>query len=138
MIVAGPKILLRHPDCVSTLNEMTDGTKFQPVLSDTLGKNISNNQVKRILFTSGKHYYTLSEARDKQKRNDVAIIRLEELCPFPVEEIRQEIKKYSNAKEFIWAQEEHRNQGAWSFAKPRFENILGIQVFQYNIFRRRN
>ncbi len=89
---------------------------------------INPEKIQRLLFTSGKHYYTLNEERDKQKRDDIAIIRLEELCPFPTDEIREEIKKYKNIKDFIWCQEEHRNQGVWSFIRPRFENILGIHV----------
>ncbi|CAF3579917.1 unnamed protein product [Rotaria socialis] len=129
LIVAGPKILLRHPDCVSTLTDMADGTSFLPVLSDTMSKTKLNpEKIKRLLFTSGKHYYTLNEERNKRKRDDTAIIRLEELCPFPADELRQEIKKYKNAKEFIWCQEEHRNQGAWVFVRPRFENIVGIHL----------
>ena len=124
LIVAGPKILLRHPECVSTLTDMADGTHFSPVLAD----QAKPEKVKRVLFTSGKHYYTLNEERAKRKRDDVAIVRLEELCPFPADELRQEIGKYTNAKEFLWCQEEHRNQAAWSFVKPRFENIVGIHV----------
>jgi probable 2-oxoglutarate dehydrogenase E1 component DHKTD1 len=85
-------------------------------------------KIRRLLFTSGKHYYTLNEEREKRNRDDIAIIRLEELCPFPADELRQEIKKYKNAKEFLWCQEEHRNQGAWSFINPRFENIVGVHV----------
>jgi probable 2-oxoglutarate dehydrogenase E1 component DHKTD1 len=127
LIVAGPKILLRHPDCISSLTEMADGTYFLPVLSDDTSK-VNPEKVKRLLFTSGKHYYTLNEEREKRKRDDIAIIRLEELCPFPADEIRQEIKKYKNVKDFIWCQEEHRNQGVWSFINPRFQNVVGIHV----------
>jgi probable 2-oxoglutarate dehydrogenase E1 component DHKTD1 len=101
---------------------MADGTHFLPVLSD----NISKVCLKFSWFEKKKF---LNEERDKRKRNDIAIIRLEELCPFPADELREEIKKYKNAKEFIWCQEEHRNQGAWSFIKPRFENIVGIHVW---------
>jgi len=129
LIVAGPKILLRHPECVSTLDDMADGTYFLPVLSDNISKTQLNpEKIKRVLFTSGKHYYTLNDEREKRKRDDVAIIRVEELCPFPADEIRQEMKKYRNAKEFLWCQEEQRNQGAWTFVKPRFENIVGVQL----------
>jgi len=137
LIVAGPKILLRHPECVSTLDDMADGTYFLPVLSDNISKTQLNpEKIKRVLFTSGKHYYTLNDEREKRKRDDVAIIRVEELCPFPVDEIRQEMKKYRNAKEFLWCQEEQRNQGAWTFVKPRFENIVGVQV--RSMFAKRN
>ncbi|CAF0933708.1 unnamed protein product [Adineta steineri] len=129
LIVAAPKILLRHPDCISSLTDMADGTHFLPVLTDNLSKiKINPEKIKRILFTSGKHYYTLNEERDKRKRDDLVIIRLEELCPFPADELRQEIKKYKNAKDFIWCQEEHRNQGAWTFIRPRFENIVGTHL----------
>ncbi|CAF1667506.1 unnamed protein product, partial [Adineta ricciae] len=129
LIVAGPKILLRHPDCVSSLAEMSDSTHFLPVLTDNISKTkINPEKVRRVLFTSGKHYYTLNDEREKRKRDDVAIVRLEELCPFPADELRQETKKYKNAKEFIWCQEEHRNQGAWVFVKSRFENIVGIHL----------
>jgi probable 2-oxoglutarate dehydrogenase E1 component DHKTD1 len=89
---------------------------------------IQPNKVQRLLLTSGKHYYTLNDERNRRQRDDIAIIRVEELCPFPVDELRQEMKKYPHVKEYLWCQEEHRNQGAWSFVRPRFENILGINV----------
>ena len=154
LIVAAPKILLRHSDCVSSLADMADGKYFLPVHPDNPSKvvrlflffdvdddaiffsplqlQIDAKGVKRLLFTSGKHYYTLSEEREKRQRADVAIIRIEELCPFPAEEIRQEMKKYPNAKEFLWCQEEHRNQGPWSFINPRFANIIGHHVSRTN------
>ena len=97
---------------------------------------IQPEKVKRLLFTSGKHYYTLNEEREKRQRTDVGIIRLEELCPFPADELRQEIKKYPNAKEFLWCQEEHRNQGAWSFIDPRFKNIVGFHVRSFECSHR--
>ena len=70
----------------------------------------------------------MEEEREKRKLNDVAIIRLEEICPFPANNIRSVISKYKNAKEFVWAQEEHRNHGAWFFVSPRFERILGVKL----------
>ncbi len=91
-------------------------------------RKINPEKIQRLLFTSGKHYYTLNEEREKRNRDDVAIIRVEELCPFPADELREEIKKYKNVKEFIWCQEEQRNQGGWVFVRPRFENIVGIHV----------
>lgn len=84
--------------------------------------------MKRLIFTSGKHYYNLSDKRDELKRNDVALIRLESLCPFPARELQEILKIYGNATEVIWSQEEHQNMGAWTFIRPRFENILGRQV----------
>lgn len=76
----------------------------------------------------GKHYYALQAEKAKRQANDVAIIRVEELSPFPAHELRQVINEYKNAKEFVWAQEEHRNMGGWFFASPRFQNLLGLRL----------
>lgn len=76
----------------------------------------------------GKHYYALDTERNKRGLKDVALIRIEELSPFPVNEIQNVLKEYKNVKEFVWSQEEHRNMGAWSFVSPRFENIIGIKL----------
>lgn len=64
----------------------------------------------------------------KRQANEVALVRLEELSPFPANEVRNVLNQYKNAKEFVWSQEEHRNMGAWSFVSPRFENILGVKL----------
>ena len=84
--------------------------------------------VKRLVFVFGKHYYDLNVEKDKHKHDSVALIRVEELSPFPAAALRDILKKYKNASEFVWAQEEHRNQGAWSFAAPRFERVLGLKL----------
>lgn len=81
-----------------------------------------------MIFVFGKHYYELSSEKEKRKQENVAIIRIEELSPFPANQIRSILNKYKNAKEFVWAQEEHQNQGAWTFASPRFERILGVKL----------
>ncbi|KAI0220198.1 putative 2-oxoglutarate dehydrogenase E1 component DHKTD1, mitochondrial [Lamellibrachia satsuma] len=125
LVVAAPKILLRHPLACSQLSQMSPGTSFQPVLGDT---QVVNKHVTRVVFVSGKHYYTLQAYRQQHDIKDTALVRVELLCPFPAEEIQQEVAKYVNAKEFFWSQEEHSNQGAWSFIAPRFENIIGKKV----------
>jgi probable 2-oxoglutarate dehydrogenase E1 component DHKTD1 len=107
LIMASPKGLLRLPECVSSLEMFDAKTQFEPVLEDP--KVVSNEAVKRLIFVFGKHYYELS-AEKKRKLENVAIIRVEELSPFPAKEIRTILNKYKNAKEFVWAQEEHRNQ----------------------------
>lgn len=127
LIVIAPKTLLRLSAATSSLSDMSPGTTFQPVLDDPIAKT-NSKQVKRLIFVTGKHFYALDEKRTELKRNDVAIIRLESLCPFPVQELQQILNNYTNATEVIWSQEEHRNNGAWSFIKPRFENFLGRQV----------
>jgi probable 2-oxoglutarate dehydrogenase E1 component DHKTD1 len=125
LVVASPKILIRLPAATSTLSEMGPNTSFQPILGDD---SINPAQVKKLVFVSGKHFYTLKEKRDEQKINDTALIRLESLCPFPAQEIRDEIAKYKNVQSVIWSQEEHQNMGAWTFIKPRFENLVGKKI----------
>ena len=78
MVVASPKMLLRHPACVSKLGELGEGTHFQPVLAD---QNVNATNVKKVIFVSGKHYYTLKQHREAEKINDTALIRVEvSLC----------------------------------------------------------
>ncbi|XP_065883214.1 2-oxoadipate dehydrogenase complex component E1-like [Dysidea avara] len=125
LIVASPKILLRHPSAVSSFNDMAPGTSFQHVLTDPTA---DPNSIKRVVFCSGKHYYTLDEHRTKHNITDTALIRLECLCPFPSGYIHQQLTKFSGAKEYIWAQEEAQNMGAWSFVEPRLRKQLGIEV----------
>ena len=88
----------------------------------------SKDAVKRVVFVFGKHYYTLDEERSKRKLANVALVRVEELSPFPTAQLRDTLAKYKNVKEVVWSQEEHRNMGAWSFVKPRFEQILGARL----------
>ncbi len=126
LVCVGPKTLIRLPECVSTLKDMNSNTQFQPVLNDSNVK--SKDAVKKLIFVFGKHYYALEAEKAKRQANDVALIRVEELSPFPADKLRKVIGEYKNANEFIWSQEEHRNMGAWSFARPRFENILGLRL----------
>ncbi|XP_064622382.1 2-oxoadipate dehydrogenase complex component E1-like [Lineus longissimus] len=125
LIMAAPKMILRFPAAGSSLAEMAPGTAFQTVIGDT---TVDPSRVTRVVICCGKHYYALDKHRGTENINDVAIIRLEELCPFPVEDIRNELNKYKNAKEFVWSQEEHRNMGAWSFINPRFEKVVGTKL----------
>lgn len=131
LIVASPKMLIRLPECVSSLNELseTNGSRFQPVIDDSKLR-ASKDSVKRVIFVFGKHYYALEEERSKRgaAAENVAIVRIEEISPFPASELRDVLKSYKNAKEFVWAQEEHRNMGAWFFVEPRFERILGVKL----------
>ena len=118
LIVASPKGLLRSPAAASSLSEMAPGSTFQPIID--IETNPSHPE--RLVLCSGKHYYTLAEALAKQPA-DVALVRIEELCPFPREELEQVLDKYSTA-DIIWAQEEPENQGAWPFVRPRIEESL--------------
>ncbi|CBY14263.1 unnamed protein product [Oikopleura dioica] len=117
-----PKTLLRLPESRSTFAEMGPNTSFQTVIDDP-SKSL---KAKRVVVTAGKHYFTLVNERAKRgKQNDVAIVRLEQLVPFPAKEIQETLARYTNATSFVFSQEEPRNCGAWSFAKPRLDFISG-------------
>ena len=111
LVVFTPKSLLRHPLAVSSKSEFIKGG-FQPVIQDM---QTDRKKVKTVVFCSGKFYYDLLKAREEKKRTDVALIRLEQLFPLPVKEIDSVIESYPNANDLVWAQEEPKNMGAWSF-----------------------
>ncbi|XP_070687044.1 2-oxoadipate dehydrogenase complex component E1 [Pempheris klunzingeri] len=126
LIVVGPKMLLRFSGAASSLAEMAPGTSFRPVLGDT---SVSAGSVQKVVLCSGKHYYALLKQRETSAANqNTALIRVEELCPFPLEALQQELSKYTNAKEFVWSQEEPQNMGPWSFVAPRFEKQLACKL----------
>uniref|UniRef100_A0A8C5IEI7 Dehydrogenase E1 and transketolase domain containing 1 n=1 Tax=Junco hyemalis TaxID=40217 RepID=A0A8C5IEI7_JUNHY len=127
LIVASPKVLLRLPAAVSSFEEMAPGTTFKPVIGDS---SVDPKSVTQVVLCSGKHYYALVKQRETlgEKQHSTAILRLEELCPFPLEALQQELSKYSHAKVFIWSQEEPQNMGPWSFVSPRFEKQLGLKL----------
>ncbi|MBL0026267.1 MAG: 2-oxoglutarate dehydrogenase E1 component [Saprospiraceae bacterium] len=108
LIHMSPKSMLRHPECVSNIEEFTGKAKFQEIIHDVV------NKARRVLFCSGKVYYDLHEYKRSNQINDVAIIRVEQLYPFPEKEIRNIIKDYGKAEVF-WVQEESANMGAWPY-----------------------
>lgn len=110
LIIMSPKSLLRHKESVSTLEELAKG-HFQPVISET--EQLDPAKVRRMIACSGKIYYELMAYRREHEINDMAIIRIEQLYPFPHEGFQEEINRYKKAKEVIWCQEEPGNQGAW-------------------------
>jgi 2-oxoglutarate dehydrogenase complex dehydrogenase (E1) component-like enzyme len=119
LILMTPKSLLRHKLAVSPIEQFTED-RFHEVLDDP---NMDPNQVRRILFCSGKVYYDLLERR--RPESEAAIIRVEQLYPYPEEQLRSLIARYRQAKEYIWVQEESMNMGAWSFMEPRLR-ALGV------------
>lgn len=100
LVVVAPKILLRLSDAASSYSEFQPGQTFMPVLGDTTVTDATN--VKKVIVCSGKHYYNLATERRDRKLDDVAIIRIESLCPFPVMEINQELEKYKNANSELY------------------------------------
>jgi len=106
-----PKSLLRHPQAVSNRDELTNG-RFRTVMSD---QSVNEKKVRKVVLTSGKLYYDLLKARDEQGTPDVALVRLEQYHPLPLDELAKVLKQYPAKAELVWAQEEPRNQGAWTF-----------------------
>jgi 2-oxoglutarate dehydrogenase E1 component len=119
LIIFTPKSLLRHTRCVSTLAELSSGG-FREIIDD----NTANpEQIKRLVFCTGKIYYELLEEQEKLKATDTALIRIEQLHPFPGRQISAIIEKYSHATDWIWTQEEPLNMGAWTFIQRQMEMI---------------
>ncbi|ACU63535.1 2-oxoglutarate dehydrogenase E1 component [Chitinophaga pinensis] len=116
LIIFTPKSLLRHPLCVSPVSAFTTG-RFQELIDDT---HASGQDVKRVLFCSGKIYYDLFQKRQETGRNDVAIVRIEQLYPMPFTQMQSIRDKYTDAKEFIWVQEEPENMGPWPYLCRKF------------------
>jgi 2-oxoglutarate dehydrogenase E1 component len=130
LVVFTPKSLLRHKLCVSSVEDFTTGT-FQPVLRDTGvdGSPLRPEAVKRVLLCTGKVYYDLLQARAARGITDTAIVRMEQLYPLPVDEVKAALAEYPNAEDFAWVQEEPANQGAWSFvALNLLEHLEGVRL----------
>ncbi|REE83293.1 2-oxoglutarate dehydrogenase E1 component [Lutibacter oceani] len=122
LIVFTPKSLLRHPLAVSTLDDFANGS-FQEVIDDT----INPKNVTKLVFCTGKFYYDLLAERTNLDRNDVALVRIEQLFPLHLEKLQQIINKYPNVKNYVWAQEEPENMGAWSYMLQRFR-LVNLEV----------
>jgi len=110
LVIFTPKSLLRHPKCVSTLEDLSEG-RFQEIIDDT---QVHPTRVNKMVFCSGKLYYELLAKKEELGREDVALIRLEQLYPLPMQAINRIIARYNQATTLIWAQEEPENMGAWS------------------------
>ena len=121
LIVIAPKSLLRHRLAVSSLEDLSTGS-FQQIIPEI--DELNSDDVKRIILCSGKVFYDLLEKRRKDERNDVAIIRIEQLYPFPKDELQQELERYRHAEQLIWCQEEPMNQGAWYSSQHNMQAIL--------------
>ncbi len=126
LVVFTPKSLLRHKLCVSSVADFTSGT-FQPVIPDDGVTDAG--AVKRVLLCTGKLYYDLIQARADRKITDTAIVRLEQLYPLPIDEVRAALASYPDAEDFAWVQEEPANQGAWTFiALNLLEHLEGVRL----------
>ena len=119
LIVFTPKSLLRDPRCVSTQEELANGS-FQETIDDT---TVNKAEVKSLVFCTGKFYYDITAERENKGRKDVAVVRIEQLFPFPVEQIKAIIASYPNVDDYVWAQEEPKNMGAYSFMLMNFNLV---------------
>ncbi|TGM66527.1 2-oxoglutarate dehydrogenase E1 component [Leptospira meyeri] len=120
LIIMTPKSLLRLKEAASSLEDITTGA-FRKILPDPVAKP---EKVEKLLFCSGKVYYDLRKAIDAQKLENVAVVRIEQLYPFPENHIKQMITSYGKLKKFVWVQEEPKNQGAWFFVRDRIEAMM--------------
>ena len=119
LIVFTPKSLLRDPRCVSTIEELENGS-FQETIDD---ETVNKADVKTLVFCTGKFYYDITAERENNGRKDVAVVRIEQLFPLPVEQLKAIIALYPNADDYVWAQEEPKNMGAYSFMLMNFNLV---------------
>ena len=114
---------MKSRDANSNIEEFDEGLRFRRIIADKYKDQLPDEKIKRVVLCSGQVYYDLEATRVKEKKNDVVIIRVEQLCPFPFRMIMAELEKYKNA-DLVWSQEEHKNYGSWAYAQPRLNNIL--------------
>ena len=124
LIIFTPKSLLRHPKAVSSVSDFSSG-KFMPIIESNITEI---NKIHRIVFCSGKFYYDLNDHIEKNNIQNTVLVRLEQLFPLPIDEIMEVLKKYSNADDIVWAQEEPRNMGTWSHLLLHFEEARHFRV----------
>ena len=115
LIVLSPKSMLRHPQAISSLEDLTSN-EFQLILKEKDQINLA--KVERVIFCSGKIYYELLEERRSNNLNNISILRIEQLYPFPEEYYQHILEAYRHVNDIVWCQEEPQNQGAWIFIQP--------------------
>jgi 2-oxoglutarate dehydrogenase E1 component len=122
LVMMTPKSLLRHKAAVSSIGEFLEGSHFRRLLSDPNAP--ADDQVKRLVLCSGKVFYDLAEARDAAGDTGTTIVRVEQLYPFPADALVARISRMPNLETVVWAQEEPRNAGAWTFVDSQIEDVL--------------
>ena len=125
LIVMSPKSLLRHPKCISPVEDVLEGG-FQELIDD---KEANPKEVKRVLYCSGKIYYELLAKKESENRKDVAIVRLEQLYPIPIEQLENSFEKDASAEK-CWVQEDRANMGAWTYLLDRQYRMKGEAFFK--------
>lgn len=135
LVVMSPKSLLRHKQASSTLEDLTTG-QFQPVIPDHI--DVDAKLITRLILCSGKVYYDLLESRDQEQLEHIALVRIEQLYPFPIALLGEQINQYSHLKEVIWCQEEPQNQGAWYQIRHRLVDLLGDDSLLHYVGRKQS
>jgi len=123
LVVAAPKKLLKYARANSDIEEFAEGNRFKKIYPDQNKGLVAPEKVKKVILCSGQVYYDIDNARTKENNNDIAVIRVEQLSPFPFKGITAELQKYKNAK-VQWVQEEPQNQGYWSYTLPKIQSCL--------------
>lgn len=124
LVVFNSKKLLRYKPATSEMNEFALGLRFQRVIGEQKSETlVSPEQIKEVVVCSGQAYYEVLETRQQLNITDYAIIRVEQIAPFPYEHFKALVQQYPNAK-FTWFQEEHQNMGAWTYVEPRINQML--------------
>jgi 2-oxoglutarate dehydrogenase E1 component len=123
-VIFTSKSLLRHPLARSTLTEMSEGTRFSKMIPAELAPGQKPDAIRRLIFCSGQVYYALKKHVDGNSLKDVAIARIEQLSPFPWDQVARELDRFPSATNLIWCQEEPMNLGPWGYMEPRFQSVL--------------
>jgi 2-oxoglutarate dehydrogenase E1 component len=132
LILMTPKSLLRHKRAVSRLDEMAENSTFHrllyddaQMLEDQAIKLVPDDKIRRIVLCSGKVYFDLYEEREKRGIDDIYLMRVEQLYPFPMKALSDELNRFKGA-EIVWCQEEPQNMGGWSFVEPRISAVMAM------------
>ena len=134
LIVMTPKSLLRNPNVYSSLRDFTEG-RWQPVLDDA---DVTPDDVTRLVFCSGKFYYDMATSEYRDHYPHVALVRIEQVYPFPLDALRDVLSRYPNVTQIVWAQEEPKNMGAWEFMSYRLKKMVGMGTPVNYVGRRRS
>lgn len=134
LVVMTPKSLLRNPIVAANMHDFTDG-RWQPVIDDAW---VNADDVTRLVFVSGKFYYDLAGAKFREQYPNVALVRVEQLYPYPLDELQAITARYPNVTQVVWAQEEPKNMGAWDFMNYRLKKMIGMSIPVNYVGRRRS
>ncbi len=130
LIIMSPKSLLRHPRATSTIEEIANGS-FQEVIADPFISDAK--KIEKVVFVSGKLYYELLEEREKNRDTKTALVRLEQIAPFPANRVQEVLKHYSNLKQIVWTQEEPKNMGSFSYVYFKFVDLMSQMNLKVNL-----